>query len=423
MKKILAKNASIAGVGLVLRVGLKAIYFTLLARYLGSADYGLFAATIAIATIVQPFAVLGAGNLLVKYISRNESLFGQFWGAAVVNCLVGGIIAAAITFGLTTEVIKIGLPAKSVGLIILSELLLNRLTDLATWAFLAHQNYKEVVRLQSVSPAILLLFVTVLTLLDAGLGLSSWALLYSSAHFIASVYAMTMVRKKLGWGRPNLSFIKNDFREGLMFSLSASFQSAYNDIDKVFLSKFATLEITGAYSIAYRIINLLFIPTTALMSAAYPKFFKIGAKGIRDTSILAVKFTLVSTIYGLIVAIVLILSSGFLPHIIGSSYTLSATILSWLSPLVVIRALHVFSSDALTGSGFQHVRTGLQGVAVILNVVSCVILIKAYSWKGAVIATYISEVSLALFLFVAVFLKTKQEDKSVKKAGILLSHN
>ena len=76
-------------------------------------------------------------------------------------------------------------------------------------------------------------------------------------------------------------------KEGVFYSLSMSAQTVYNDIDKTMLSRLSTLNATGIYGAAYRIVDVSCAPLKAMTSAAYPSFFREGQKGIAAAHALA----------------------------------------------------------------------------------------------------------------------------------------
>lgn len=83
-------------------------------------------------------------------------------------------------------------------------------------------------------------------------------------------------------GRPAFKFklLFEDLKEGFYFSISLSSQNIYNDIDKTLLTRLSTLEVSGIYAAAYRVVDVVFTPVRSLLNATYPKFFKLGIDGI-----------------------------------------------------------------------------------------------------------------------------------------------
>src|SRR4051794_38263618 len=61
--------------GLVL--AMQAIYFVIIARSLGPDQYGAFSASVSLVAMLGPFASWGMGNLLIRNVARDRSLFNE----------------------------------------------------------------------------------------------------------------------------------------------------------------------------------------------------------------------------------------------------------------------------------------------------------------------------------------------------------
>lgn len=83
-------------------------------------------------------------------------------------------------------------------------------------------------------------------------------------------------------GKPQLApkIVSSKISQGIYFSIG---QSAYNinsHIDKTMLASMASLEATGIYGAAYRLVEVGSIPIYSVLTACYPRFFQEGATGI-----------------------------------------------------------------------------------------------------------------------------------------------
>src|SRR3954451_12507042 len=103
----LAKNTLWMFLGQALRIIVQAVYFIVIARLLGPAQYGAFVAVVALVAILAPFATLGFGNLLVKNVVRDRSTFAVCWG----NALLVAAVSASLLFGAVLMLARITLPA------------------------------------------------------------------------------------------------------------------------------------------------------------------------------------------------------------------------------------------------------------------------------------------------------------------------
>jgi O-antigen/teichoic acid export membrane protein len=71
----LVRNTAWMLCGQGLRLVIQALYFIEIARSLGATNYGAFIGVVALVGIVYPYGALGSGNLLIKNVSRDQSLF------------------------------------------------------------------------------------------------------------------------------------------------------------------------------------------------------------------------------------------------------------------------------------------------------------------------------------------------------------
>ena len=150
-------------------------------------------------------------------------------------------------------------------------------------------------------------------------------------------------------------------REGFYFSAGLSAQTIYNDIDKTMLARLGTLEAAGIYGAAYRLIDVTFVPIQSLLAAAYPNFFRTGVAGISATLGYARRLVWGRWPIRLRLASPSCCSPGSFRSFLVRNTCYTAEALRWLALLPVLKVLHYFLSDSLTGAGYQGVRTCIQG--------------------------------------------------------------
>jgi len=106
---------------------------------------------------------------------------------------------------------------------------------------------------------------------------------------------------------------------------------------------------------------------------------------------------------------VLFVGAPIVPHLLGAEYARTTTALRWLSPLPLLKTLHYFVADSLTGAGLQGLRTSLQVGVAVFNILLNLWLIPAYSWRGAAWSSLASDGMLAASLWMAVLVLGRQE--------------
>ena len=108
-----------------------------------------------------------------------------------------------------------------------------------------------------------------------------WAVVYLVSAVVGTGVGLVLVNRELG--RPEFHFLDlgSHLREGVFFSLSLSAQNSLNDSDKAILARLATLEATGVYAAAWRLVGAMLLPIGSLQAATTLAFFNTALEGVR----------------------------------------------------------------------------------------------------------------------------------------------
>ena len=401
--------------GQVLRTLLQAIYFVLIARSLGADGYGAFVGVCALVAILSPFVGLGRGDLLIKHVARNPENFSGYWGKALIVTLISGSILLIVALGVSSLFFPANIPSSLVFVVAVADLFFGRVLDITGQAFQAFHRLEKTALILIVPNVLRTVAIAVLSISVQAATPLQWGYLYLMTSGISALIGMWLVHHELGVPVFTLSGLKAELTEGLYFSVSLSATGIYNDIDKAMLTRFSTLDATGIYSAAYRIIDVSFTPIRSLLNATYASFFKHGEAGVRGSLGFARTLFPIAGGYGLISGLLLILAAPLLPYVLGAEYSDTASALRWLAPLPFMKAVHYFAADTLTGAGFQGIRTAIQVGLAFFNVGINLWLIPAYSWRGAAWASIVSDGLLALLMCLVLVHVIKKSRLSEKR--------
>jgi O-antigen/teichoic acid export membrane protein len=407
-KNVLARNTLWMSAGQGLRLLIQALFFTAIARSLGVRNYGAFVGVVALVGILYPFGSLGSGNLMVKGVARDKGLFSTMWGAALATTTFCGAILIAVVVLLSTLALPPTIPKRLVLLVAISDIFGLNVITIACQAFQAFEQLHWTAAINVFLSAIRLSGVLVLVAICRHPSALQWGYVYTGTAAIVAAFSSGFVYTKLG--PPRLVFGRSlaEFREGFYFSISLSAQTIYNDIDKTMLARLGTLDATGIYGAAYRLIDVTVVPVQALLYAAYPNFFRKGAAGVSYSFSYAKPLLKRAMGYGILVCFVVLLLAGIVPYVLGADYARTTEALRWLSLLPFLKAMHYFLSDTLTGAGFQGLRSGIQTGVAIFNVIINLWLIPLYSWRGAAWSSIASDALLASAVGTAVWILSKR---------------
>ncbi len=413
-----ARHVVLVAGGQLLRAGIQALYFILIARALGSRDYGAYAGVLALVAVAVPFASLGTGDLLVKHVARHRASFSQHWGKALATTLGTG----TVLLGLVTVAGRLWLPPSIPLLLVLSvgaaDLWFVRLIDVSAQAYQAHERLPRTALLQLLVSPLRLVAAAILVVMAPAPTALDWGIAYLAGAVVGAVIAVLLVHRELGPPAFHAGQLSSEWRTGASFSLCLSAQTVTNDVDKAMLARLATLEATGVYSLAYRLVDMAFLPVSSLLIGLYARFFQQGVHGIRATAQYARRFLTLGVGYGVVTGVALYLGAPLLPSLIGHEYDEAVSATRWLAALPLLKAIHYFGADALTGAGYQGVRTAILVSIAVFNVTLNLWLIPRYSWQGAAAATVLSDGLMGVAIWSAVWLLVRRGMHHESPSGV-----
>jgi O-antigen/teichoic acid export membrane protein len=415
-KTALARNTAWMIGGQGLRLVIQAVYFIEIARSLGVRNYGAFVGVVALVGIVYPFASLGSGNLLIKNVSRDKSLFSVYWGRALVFTTICGTFLLFATSVLARFALPPEIPTLLVVLAAAADIFGLNLITVSAQAFQAFERLGWTAVINAMMTGGRLAGALVLIAIEPHPSALQWSYLYFGSTAVVALVTVILVCSKIAMPKLSWPNALGEIREGFYFAASQTAQTVYNDIDKTMLARLSTLEATGIYGAAYRIIDVSFVPVSALLWSSYPSFFRAGARGISSSLAYARPLLFRALAYAGLVCAGLLLGAGIVPHILGEQYRQTVEALRWLSVLPLLKAVHYFLSDTLTGAGYQAVRTSLQASVAVFNVLLNLWIIPAYSWRGAAWSSIASDAALVLGVAIAVSVLERRSRAAVVNA-------
>lgn len=358
-------------------------YFILLARSLGIEGYGQFSAVTNLVSIVFPFSSLGSGDILTKDVSRDETSFKIAWGNALLVTLFSSSVLIAVIMILGRFILPAGISLWTIFFICLSDTLLMEINSHSSRLLIAFGLYKTSSILDIFSVFSKLFAIAALMITFHKVDAQVWAFSYFIAAFIVTITTFLIIARTLGFPRFNTSRLYGNVCEGIYFSIGGCSEAFLGGIHMTMLASFSTLEVTGLYLAAGRLVGMALIPIFTLSGSVYPKFFAEGASGITGTLKFGKRLVPIVSTYGVVVLISFLCFGSFIPYLLGSEYTASIPAIYWLAPGPLIIGLQWISGDVLSCAGYQKIRSIVNVLFVVLTTLLTYYLISKYSWHGA----------------------------------------
>ena len=391
----LVRNISWLVAGQGAGVFLQAGYFVVLARLLGRSEYGIYVGAAALVSIVSQYSSMGAGILFLRYVSQDAREFPSYWGNILTTTLgVGSILVVALRL---LGPLVIGSSSAAILLpVAIGDCICGQLTLCAGQVFQAFERMKITAVLNLLTNLLRLLVAAFLLVFRHHATAMQWAIAALTVSTFAVISAVTVVLAKLGRPRVDVGVMTRRLSEGVIYAVSGSTTSLYNDLDKTMLSHYGMNTANGIYTMAYRVIDICTIPVRSVQGAAVPRFFRAGAGGPAITRTYAIRIVKRTALLGLAAAVGSVVCAPLISMLAGPGFTQSVGALRWLCLIPLFRSFHLSAGDAITGAGSQRVRLGTQFAASLLNFGLNLWLIPAYGWLGAAWASLMTDGSLAV---------------------------
>lgn len=390
------KNVSWLMAGQGTSIILQALYFICLARLLGRFEYGAYAGVLAMISIVSQYSLLGSGILLLRYVSPDHKKFRIYWGNLVLTTLAMGSMAAILLRLLGAKIIG----PSGVGLIVpvaVGDCLFSAFTVGAGQAFQALEEMRTTAILNLLTNFMRLMMALLMLWKLHHCSAIVWAWGAMSVSGLAALFALIAVTRRAGLPILRPELLLRHCKEGVVYSVSGSTTSLYNDLDKTMLGHWGMIAANGIYTMAYRIVDICTIPVRSVQTAALPRFFRAGANGTSEARVYALKIVRRTAPIGLVLGIAAWIGAPLLPKIVGHSFQESVSALRWLCLLPFFRSFHLSAGDAITGAGYQPFRLASQSTAALLNFCLNLWLIPRHGWIGAAWASLLTDGALAVF--------------------------
>jgi O-antigen/teichoic acid export membrane protein len=390
----------------------QAFYFIVLARMLGTTQYGLLAGAIALVNIVGQYSNLGSGLIFMRYVSADHKRFNLYWGNILMSVFLLGTLLV-VCLSVAGRWLVGGASVPLLFPIAIGDCLFQQLSSCAGQVFQTFERMKFSAALNLINSVSRCTLAVGMFLILGRASAWQWAIASLVVSSISASVAFGTVTRYFGLPSFSPSLLFKRAAEGFVFSISGSTTAVYNDIDKVVLSRFGMNQANGIYSMAYRIVNIGTMPIMSIVAAAFPRFFQAGAKGIAATVPMARQLLRRTAVLGICVTAGMFLCAPLIPHLVGKSYAESVSALRWLCLIPFFRCFNLSAGDALAGAGHQKSRLACQSTAAIGNLLLNLYLIPRYSWYGAAWASLVTDGGLGVMNWAALMFLSKRKTTPV----------
>ncbi|MFK4824384.1 oligosaccharide flippase family protein [Paenochrobactrum sp. BZR 588] len=371
--------------------------FAILARSLGSEQFGLLVTILAITAIATHICGLGSTESLVRRVAQNKQVYTVLFGHCLSLIALTG--AALVLLGMSVLPLWIELTTQgnfsefSILLLLITNIVLVRLILLVEQIYIAHGQYQSA-NLSVVGFAFARMFTAaVACLVFTTQDLFTWAVWQFACHVIVMIFYYYFIWRL---GKPVYRIIRHEIRLGLLFASQFVFKTARQNVDLLMLSTLMPAGFVGSYAIVRRIIDSSTMGIEAMNRLAYPRLAAASTKGIQNAYAMTKKLQMAALGIGFFTSLSIFIFAPILPFLFGSDYdTLVqySRILCWTN---VFFALWAVPIETLGAAGRHGYRSAILNSANIFGGALLALATWAYPPQGTFAAFYVIDLALAI---------------------------
>ena len=394
----------------LLGAGLAYASMVLLARWLGSNDFGIYAYVVVIVTLLGLAFSFGFNSSSLRFISsylaqnklsRLSGFLRQSYKIVVLLSLVGALAGAGLVFALKGVIAPYYVAPLLVGLLCVPVWsLLNQLEATARAFGWVHTAYVPGFVLR---PLLLMAFVGMLLLFGGSADAVSalWALIGACvvAALVQGLLIYSRVRDHLANSKPVLH-TRHWLSVSLGFLTIDGFRMLLDNADILLIGWFLDPHSVAVYFAVIRTSGLIAFVSFSVIATAVPKFAEIHSTGTRDelqafvTSVIRLMFW-----PSLVAAIAMACLGPFLLSLFGTDFQSGYPTMLVVLTGLVLRAATLPVEYLLNMTGHHRDTMRVYGYSALATIALNLVLIPAFGILGAAIGTYTAMLAGNVFLY------------------------
>ncbi len=397
-----AKNTSVIVAGDVIFRIISLFIIIYLARYLGTVGFGKYSFVFAYLAFFGVITDFGLHAIIVREMSRDESLAPKLIGNAYIIKLILTVFAVVLSM---IVISLMSYPTDTTSYIYIAAFTVFFISFSNFYAAIFQANLRMEYNIFAKLTFKILSAILIFWIIFSRGTLMQVMIVLVFAEIVKTLISYSFSRKFV---KPRFSIDfglwKYLLKEALPIAIYSAIGMIHFRIDVVMLSMMQGNAPVGIYSAAYTLAeSLSFIPSALMVS-----LFPIMAASFKSSKERLIRICRLGIKYILIIMLpigmgITLLSDKIIFLIYGAEFANSATALQiviWAIVFIWINAIFV---DLLVTMGKQKLNTVSITLCVVINVILNFILIPTLSYNGAAIATVVTSAIffIASFYFVS----------------------
>jgi O-antigen/teichoic acid export membrane protein len=399
-RRILLNASYRVAADVVAKIASVALY-VVMARQLGSADFGVFAFGLSFVTLVTALADFGQDRILTREVARAHERVDSYFANTVALKLVLAVPALAVGIAIlsATASPETRDVAALLGVAVVAE-------QLMATCFATFQSYERLVFIPAalVTQRLLMAAWGIAALLS-GAGVLAVAGIYLASAFVGLAIAisllLTRVVRPKGVGVVTPRTWRALMIAALPIGAAGVFSTVLFRADMAMLAAFESAEEVGEYAAAFRLFETTLFLSWGVGAAVYPVFSRLSLTSSPPVRLVferALKLAVALTLPLAVGAAVL--AAPLVELLYGAEFEDSAQALILLAPAIALYPFAYLSGYVLVSQDRQKVLAPVYAALAAENVLLNLLLIPAFSLYGAAAGSSISQALAGICLMV-----------------------
>jgi O-antigen/teichoic acid export membrane protein len=385
-----------------IRLAVQALYFVVLARYLGVHQFGVFSGIWVLCGFLATFAGMGFPVLAFRTAAVSP--------AETANCAARGLQVMALTaLPLSFMVISISTAAfpASPSVAVLAFMALSEIVLVPVLTLLSstHQGNERLARAHALFAS--LWAGRLLALLLLPLAGKPDLLMVMSTH--ALVTALVTV----GWAFRDRGLVTSPFKvagpargeilTGASFAVSGAALIAYTELNQSITLALSGATAAGLLAVAYKLVAMASAPLAAMCQAISPRLLRAAQEGHTHFARLVSRIFWPMLLYAMACGAAIFLGAGLIGLVFGDGYAGAKHLARPLCILPIFTSIRLLSVYILMAKSRQASRVVAEIICLIFGLSLNFLLIAKLGTTGAVVALLATEASTAAVLSYLVY--------------------
>lgn len=373
-----------------------AISMLIIARALGTTEYGLYVASFALVRVLSVFYNLGIDT----YLLRKGQLLSHKLGSLILSTLVLKIGSGFIWIGLLF-VLHLMLDDAIYPTIVFFAAAISIVFDglFASILALLKSNLDNFITFVFSTIFSLTFFVGTLSLLDRNITEAEpYVFLRLLTSLIISAALWMVVAKKYDL-KLEFNIIKDIFSNIRYYAFSDGLAVIYQSVDIVIITYMIGSQMAGIYSPAILILGALYIIPQALMNLTVPILSRLINDNNLSKNEIGKTLAAFGTTGGLLWIVTSLLGRPLISMALGEQYAQTGEVLTILAPIIFLKSISFAFASIIIGADLQKKRVTCQLISAISNIILNLLVVKQFGINGVATVFVFSELMLVIGYF------------------------